>query len=228
MANTPGYYANKLSADRLRRCYDIAPPRVRQYLHAETQHVLSNTRPTDRVLELGCGYGRAIKEFVPDAGCVVGFDASAANIALARNHLAGWHNVHLFVADAAAPALADTTFDVVACIQNGLSAFKVDRRALVAQCLRMTKPGGLVLLSTYAERFWPDRLNWFERQAREGLIGEIDRNRTGNGTIICKDGFTATTITPGDFENLCASLNVAFELEEVDESSLFCEIRVAR
>ena len=32
-----GYYENYLSADRLRLCYEIAPPRVQRYLEAEIQ-----------------------------------------------------------------------------------------------------------------------------------------------------------------------------------------------
>jgi cyclopropane fatty-acyl-phospholipid synthase-like methyltransferase len=53
-----GYYAEKLSAKRLQRCYEIASPRVQQYLEAEIEHVIGHLKPTDTVLELGCGYGR--------------------------------------------------------------------------------------------------------------------------------------------------------------------------
>ncbi len=82
-----------------------------------------------------------------------------------------------------------------------------------------------MLLSSYAESFWPDRLEWFERQAEEGLIGEIDRELTGEGRIVCKDGFTATTVGNEEFLSLCEGLPVTVETVEVDGSSLFCEIR---
>jgi SAM-dependent methyltransferase len=55
-----GYYREKLSANRLERVYAIAPPRVRQYLDAEIDHVLALVGPNDAVLELGCGYGRVL------------------------------------------------------------------------------------------------------------------------------------------------------------------------
>jgi len=35
------YYSDHLSAERLRRCYEIAPLRVQQYFEAEIQHVLA-------------------------------------------------------------------------------------------------------------------------------------------------------------------------------------------
>jgi hypothetical protein len=35
MTGDQEYYSEKLSAERLKKCYDIAPSRVRQYLDAE-------------------------------------------------------------------------------------------------------------------------------------------------------------------------------------------------
>ena len=46
------YYAQQLSAERLRTCYEIASPRVSQYLSAEIDHAATWLRPSDRVLEL--------------------------------------------------------------------------------------------------------------------------------------------------------------------------------
>jgi 2-polyprenyl-6-hydroxyphenyl methylase/3-demethylubiquinone-9 3-methyltransferase len=127
--------------------------------------------------------------------------------------------------DAAALNFADNSFDVVLCLQNGISAFHREQRTLLLETLRVCKPGGIALFSTYAEKFWPDRLEWFELQAGAGLLGEIDRERTGNGFIACKDGFTATTITPDQFRLLAASLPASLTLIEVDGSSLFCILR---
>ena len=42
-------------------------------------------------------------------------------------------------------------------------------RATLREALRVLRPGGLLQLSTYSDRFWPDRLAWFAAQAAEGL-----------------------------------------------------------
>ena len=65
-----GYYSQKLSAVRLKQVYDIAPPRVRQYLDAEVNHVLEKMHPGDLVIELGCGYGRILPKLAEKAGWV--------------------------------------------------------------------------------------------------------------------------------------------------------------
>ncbi len=219
-----GYYAERLSAERLRRCYEIASPRVRQYLDAEVSHVADKIRPSDRVLELGCGYGRVVKELVSKAGTLIGIDTSLSSLQLAREFMCEHGNTRFLAMDAGALGFRDRTFDVVLCIQNGLSAFKVDQRVLIGECIRVARPGGRVLFSSYAQKFWRDRLEWFQLQSEQGLLGEIDHDATADGVIVCKDGFRATTISPDDFVALMSEFNVHPRIEEVDESSLFCEI----
>ncbi len=220
------YYAQKLSSERLRKCYDVAPPRVRQYLEAEIRHVADRISPSDIVLDLGCGYGRVMKDLAACARLVVGIDTSLASLDMARELLSGMTNYLLAGMDGAELGFDDDVFDVVLCIQNGLCAFKRDQRTLISECLRVARRGGKVLLSTYAERFWEDRLEWFRLQSEHGLLGEIDWERTHDGDIVCKDGFTATTITPDRLRALADGLNVKARIEEVDGSSLFCEIPV--
>ena len=117
-------------------------------------------------------------------------------------------------------------FDATVCVQNGICAFGVDQAALIREALRVTRPGGRLLFSTYAEAFWPHRLAWFEAQAEAGLVGEIDYDTTGDGVIVCKDGFRVDALTPGALRSLCASLELSGRITEVDDSSVFCEVMV--
>ena len=217
------YYADNLSAERLSRAYEVAPSRVKQYLRAEIEHVLTRIRVTDRVVELGCGYGRVLGDLARHGELIAGIDTSLASLMLARRS-EGLTRAKLVCMDAARTAFPDRTFDCVVCIQNGISAFHVDRRRLVLETVRIARGGGRVLFSTYSQAFWPDRLEWFRLQAAAGLLGEIDEERTGDGVIVCKDGFTATTVSADEFRYLTQGLEAEVRLEEVDESSLFCEI----
>jgi hypothetical protein len=65
-----------------------------------------------------------------------------------------------------------------------------------------------------------------EIQSAHHLIGEIDYQATGNGMIVCKDGFRATTADRASFEKLAGSLDVIPRITEVDGSGLFCEFVV--
>lgn len=219
-----GYYEDKLSAERLKLCYEIAPPRVQQYLQAEIDHVLEAIHPGDVVLELGCGYGRILPQLAKRAGLVIGIDNSVASIRAGLEYLQDFSNCRLQCMNAIESTFADMTFDCVVCIQNGISAFHVNRQDLITESFRVTKPGGMMFFSSYSDKFWKERLQWFQLQSEADLVGEIDWEKTKNGVIVCKDGFTATTVGAKEFLSLCAGLDVEAKIVEVDESSLFCEM----
>jgi 2-polyprenyl-6-hydroxyphenyl methylase/3-demethylubiquinone-9 3-methyltransferase len=178
------------------------------------------------VLETGCGYGRVLERLLERTDRVFGVDTSFASLRMAMEILPRTAGPRLALMNAAALGFMDDTFDLVACIQNGISAFKEDAGRLVDEAARVTRPGGRVLFSTYSDRFWEDRLSWFRLQAAEGLLGEIDEEATKDGNIVCKDGFTARTLRPDDFERLASRVSRNFRLFEQDGSSIFCEIMV--
>jgi len=218
------YYEDKLSAKKLMKCYEIAPPRVKQYLEAEVNYVLQKIRPNDIVLELGCGYGRILPQLASKARFVIGIDTSLASLFLGREMLANVSNCSLLNMNAVQLAFCDRVFDCVVCIQNGISAFHVNPYDLIRESVRVTKPGGTVLFSSYSDKFWEDRLKWFQLQSEARLLGEIDHEKTRDGMIVCKDGFTATTFLPHQFLSLTTKLNLDARITEIDKSSLFCEI----
>lgn len=216
-----GYYADKLNGARLKRCYDIAPPRIQQYLIGEMDYVMRHIASGDSVLELGCGYGRVMQYLSKNAKTICGIDISLYNIEYATHFLQGYDNCPLAVMDATRTAFADNSFEHVVCIQNGLSAFHVNEKDLLVESVRIVKERGKVFFSSYSSKIWADRLQWFELQAEEGLIGEIDHDKTRDGMIICKDGFSATTVTPDEFLAIADGIPVGVHIEEVDESSVF-------
>jgi ubiquinone/menaquinone biosynthesis C-methylase UbiE len=224
--NSQNYYLDQLSAERLQQCYEIAPPRVKQYLEAEIHHVMGKISPSDIVLELGCGYGRVLEKLALKAKRVVGIDTSRSSLLFAEKRLSRIANCHLFQMNAVALGFLDQSFDVVICIQNGISAFKVNPRNSIKESVRVAHAGGRILFSSYSEKFWEDRLDWFRLQARAGLIGEIDWSATQEGVIVCKDGFRATTCGPAKFLSFISELPVELKIEEVDHSSLFFEMKV--
>lgn len=218
------YYKETLSSERLQHCYEIVPPRVQQYLDAELNFVVDRIRPGDLVLELGCGYGRIIPALARKACWVVGIDNSIASLVYGQTLLSNLPNCLLIQMDAARLSFVEQTFDVVVCIQNGISAFHTDQQKLIRESIRVTKQGGIILFSSYSEKFWQQRLEWFQRQSDEGLVGEIDYDKTKEGVIVCKDGFTATTVGQEKFLELTSGLEVEVKIQEVDDSSIFCEM----
>jgi len=89
------YYTEKLATERLRACYDLAPPRTRAHLEAKIEFVLRRTRPSMVVLELGCGYGRVLERLLPAVHVVFGIDTSLANLRMALQFTGGKPSLRL-------------------------------------------------------------------------------------------------------------------------------------
>ncbi|MFQ6676835.1 MAG: class I SAM-dependent methyltransferase [Fidelibacterota bacterium] len=218
------YYTNNLSGDRLRECYAIAPQRIKQYLDAEIKYIISHTRPQDSVLELGCGYGRVTSQVCGYVKKVTGIDTSTESLELARSLQSSASRCAYIEMDATKMSFLDESYDVVFCIQNGICAFGVDKSNLIKEAVRVTKPGGKTIFSSYSSHIWTDRLKWFEYQAAEGLIGKIDYENTSNGNIVCKDGFKAGSLNSKEFQALCNKLGLKPVITEIDSLSIMCMI----
>jgi len=214
------YYRRKLSGDRLRRCYELASPRIRQYLKAEYGRIRELLHGVDSVLELGCGYGRIASGLVDAISFVVGIDNAPDSLGLGRE-LGGEDGQVAFAAmDALRLGFHDSSFDAVTCVQNGICAFRADPGAILREALRVTKAGGMVVFSTYASGIWPARLEWFEAQAAAGLLGAVDRQLSRDGVIVCRDGIRLGCFTRNDFMDLALEHGLEACVEEVDGSCL--------
>jgi SAM-dependent methyltransferase len=219
-----GYYRERLSGVRLFRCYEVASERIRRYLDAEVEFVVSNVGGAGLVLELGCGYGRVMKAVSRFVSRVVGNDVSRESLEFASSYMESCRNYDVFLMDASRMGFSSGVFDCVFCVQNGISAFGVDRKRLVAEAVRVTKDRGVILFSSYSPKIWEARLEWFRKQSLFGLVGEIDEERTCDGTIVCKDGFRATTVSGDEFVELFGELGLDASIIEVDKSSVFCRV----
>ena len=180
----------------------------------------------DVVLDLGCGYGRVIPHLARKAKFVHGIDSSLPSLIYGKEYLKKIQHYSLQFMDAMKLSFSDNTMDVVLCLQNGISVFEGDQRTLIKEAVRVTRPGGSVFFSTYADKFWEHRLKWFMLQSKAGLLGEIDEEKTKNGNIVFKDGFTSSSVSPKRFHELTRWIRgIRVTPKEVDESCLFFEIR---
>lgn len=214
------YYAQNLNSTKLFQVYQTKYPRVKHYFDEEINFVRQNLHGEEKVLEVGTGYGRIIKELAPFAASIIGIDISDASVSLGKDYIKECPNCSIQVMDAYNLDFSEE-FDIVICLQNGLSAIKGQPLQLIRQCMKVLIPGGRAYFSTYSNKFWDNRLMWFQEQADKGLLGEIDLEKTKDGVIVCKDGFVAITFSENELKKLGAESGYHYRIEEVDESSLF-------
>lgn len=218
------YYAANLNSQKLFQVYETAIPRVKQYLDEEINFIKKQLTGKESVLEIACGYGRILKELSSFAANLTGIDISEDSIKFAKEFLKNSSNIYLETMDAYKMDFKEA-FDMVLCLQNGLSAVKGNPETLITKAIQALRKNGKAFFSTYSPQFWEHRLQWFREQADKKLLGEIDEEKTKDGIIICKDGFKARTFTEKDFDDLGKKSGLEYEIKEVDESSLFLIIK---
>ena len=104
-------------------------------------------RPGERILDVGCGPGFYVAELldeVGESGSVVGLDASAAMLELARRRCAGRDNVDFTQADATGLPVADAEFDAALSVQ--VMEYVPDVAPALAELKRVLRPGGRLII----------------------------------------------------------------------------------
>lgn len=220
------YYDENLNAQKLYKVYQTKYPRVKQYLKSEISFVRNHLQGTERILEIGAGYGRIMKELAPNCKTIIGIDISKDNAAFGNEYLSDVPNAQLLVMDAHDLDFREP-FDVILCLQNGLSAINAQPMAFIKKCMDFLTTDGKVFVSSYSPKFWDHRVAWFREQSKKGLLGEIDMERTRDGEIICKDGFRSSALSPEEMDRIGKSTGYAYYVAETDQSSIFLVISKA-
>jgi SAM-dependent methyltransferase len=217
-------YTSSLCAEHLERCYKVAPDRIRRYLATEIDFVRSYIAPFTAVLEIGCGYGRFMKGIWTGINNIVGIDLSFKSLLYGKGFLQQANRTSLLQMHALKLGFRSQSFDSVLCIQNGICAFNLDPIALLEEAQRVAKKSGRVLISTYSDRIWDARLEWFRIQSCVGLLSPIDENRTTPGVIVTQDGFQIKTLTKLDLVKLARRVSPYYDIYEVDDAVIFLVI----
>jgi SAM-dependent methyltransferase len=133
-----------------------------------------------RILDYGCGYGRTLSDLAALGYTnTAGIDRSAAMIARGRRERP---ELDLRVAGDAAP-FADQSFDVVllfavlTCI-----AADADQRGLIADIVRLLRPGGLIYVSDMPLQ--PDERNRARYEAGAGRVGVYGVFESEDGGVL--------------------------------------------
>jgi SAM-dependent methyltransferase len=135
---------------------------LEQY-HFEKLHHLPRLIPFDRyrgrkVLEVGCGAGTDLVRFARHGAMVTGVDVARSSIDLARTNFALERlDAELLVADGEALPFASASFDLV--YAHGVVQYTTNDRALVGECRRVLRPGGLAIFQVYNRVSWLNALS---------------------------------------------------------------------
>jgi SAM-dependent methyltransferase len=182
---TPGFFAD-----------------LEQY-HFEKLHHLPRLVPFDRyngrrVLEVGCGAGTDLIRFARHGAIVTGIDLAPSSIALAAaNFRHEQRRADLMVADGEALPFRDRSFDLV--YAHGVVQYTTDDRALVAECRRVLKPGGVAVFQVYNRISWLNALSRVTKVDLEHVDAPVLKKYSIGEFRDLLKGFSRVQIVPERF-----------------------------
>jgi len=118
--------------------------------HYTKKHLEEYVTARSRVLEVGCGTGYYGMYYGPLCREYVGVDLVPGHVALFEQKIqkAGYKNVSCRVGDATnLTDIADNSFDVVLCLGPAYHLPDEERAAVVRECSRICRPGGVVAVA---------------------------------------------------------------------------------
>jgi ubiquinone/menaquinone biosynthesis C-methylase UbiE len=132
-------------------------PKYRELFQKETEYLINKIPINSSVLDVGCGDGRVIKIILETTQNITGVDNESAAIQEAKERLASFPSVKLFVADGMQLPFEDKVFDVVVFMMT-LVNLGQNKVAILKEIQRVLKIDGVVILSVYSEDAYETRL----------------------------------------------------------------------
>lgn len=92
-----------------------------------------------------------MRELAPFCQSIVGIDFSKENVKFGEEYLEEIQNARLIVMDAHHLQFEES-FDVVLCLQNGLSSMRLETK-YIEEMMKLLSTGGRALISSYSPNF---------------------------------------------------------------------------
>ena len=170
---------------------DFATEPIKQLAKQEENFILQSLKKDFKVLEIGSGSGRLLKIVAPHVREVVGIEHEYLQVKDAEKFLHDIKNVKVFYTDARDIPYPDNYFDMTFCILNTFGNQNADKFRVLQETKRVTKLGGKIIISVYAENAASYQIElyekWRARFKRQGF--DISIKDVEDMTLILNEGY---------------------------------------
>lgn len=155
----------------MKKVYDIntweevlsdLPPAYKNWFMAESKYLRENITKNAKVLEVGCGEGRSIKDILSITENIVGIDIDVQAVEETKKLFKNHPKVKILVMDGTNISFEDNSFDYVLCMTT-FANFGDKKYKILEEMKRVVKKEGFIIVSVFSEDAFEHRIALYKK-----------------------------------------------------------------
>jgi len=218
----PSFFARKEQSDFIKRVYRETPAIIRDLFLRENEMLNQALSSSKRILEIGCGFGRALKS-VSKHERYTGVDVGLNCVLEAKmNH----PDRQWVCSDGTRLPFHNSEFDAVFLIQNTLGNMEGIETMVLGEANRVAVPDGKIILSVYSEDSFEIRRLWYDRLVDIGIFGQVWLDSSNPRIARSDTGWSSRCFDAGELKQYFQGLHCSLEINKLDSFLYFCVARI--
>jgi 2-polyprenyl-6-hydroxyphenyl methylase/3-demethylubiquinone-9 3-methyltransferase len=168
-------------------------------------------------LDVGCGWGREIKELAPFCKKIVALDNDFKEIETAKSYLKDIKNVEFSIQDAKKTSFPDESFDIIISVGNTFGNIGEDKEKVLQEMKRLIKKEGKILLSVYSKGANSKRATAYKS------IG-LKIKTIENGKILFEDGLVSEEFSKDELKKIFEKFQLKVRFIDIGKIAVLCVV----
>jgi 2-polyprenyl-6-hydroxyphenyl methylase/3-demethylubiquinone-9 3-methyltransferase len=200
--------------DMFNKLVDVFPEFV-EWTKQDVVEIKKFFKKDSIVLDVGCGWGREIKELARFCKKIIALDNDAREIETAKSYLKNIHNVEFSIQDAKKTSFPDESFDVIISVGNTFGNLGDDKEKVLQEMKRLVKNDGKILLSVYSNGANSKRTTAYKS------IG-LKIKTIENGKILFEDGLISEEFSKEELKNIFEKFQLKVRFINIERIAVLC------
>ena len=155
----------------MKKVYDIntweevlsnLPQAYKEWFLAEGKYLRENITKNAKVLEVGCGEGRSIKDILPITKNITGIDIDIEAIEKTKKIFKNYSKIKMLVMDGTNLSFENNSFDYVLCMTT-FANFGDKKYKILEEMRRVVRKEGFIIISVFSESAFDYRMALYKK-----------------------------------------------------------------
>jgi len=138
------------------------PLAYKKWFEADKKYLIKNVKKDSKVLDVGCGDGRALQYVIKITENLVGIDHDKTAVRHAKKNFKGFPKVKIILGEASNLPFKSNSFDYVICI-GSLVNFGKEKEKVLSEMKRVVKKTRSIIISVFSEDALSERLKLYKK-----------------------------------------------------------------